>query len=262
MIEERDISFKPFECIGERGLKIHGVFHDVATLSPACVLFCHGFAGSHLGPAYLFVKISRALAVAGYSSLRFDFRGAGESEGLFRNMDTASMMEDLFSVTESLRQLHAPSRLVLLGHSFGGMVAARCAGQCDADGLILLSPVGDPEGIAKRREALVAAGPNADGNYENGPHEMSLSFLKHLKGYDPVEELCTSFKGPMLLMQGDADPSISTAESYRYVEQGRKASLDVEYHLLEHTDHNYYKVSDVNNVISTTVSWVKEHFGE
>lgn len=262
MIEARDINATPFEYTGENDLKIHGTYHGTHSESSPCIIFCHGFTGSHLGPAYLFVKLSRALAVAGFSSVRFDFRGAGESEGLFKDMNTASMMKDLTVVAENVRERYTPSKLLLLGHSFGGMIAARCAAPLSADGAILYSPVGNPEGIARRRKALIAAGPNTDGNYENGPHEMSISFLQHLKGYDPVEELYSGFKGPLLLIQGDADPSIAVEESYRYVERAQAASLHVDYHLLKNADHNFYRVADVNTVIATTVTWVKEHFGD
>ena len=261
MIEARDINANPFECTGEDGLKIRGTYHGTHAQSSPCIVFCHGFTGSHLGPAYLFVKLSRALAAAGFSSLRFNFRGAGESEGLFKDMNTTSMMNDLTVVANNVHERYKPLKLLLLGHSFGGMIAARCATSLSAEGIILFSPVGNPEGIARRRKALIEAGTNTNGNYENGPHEMSISFLHHLQGFDPVDELCSGFKGPLLLIQGDADPSISVDESYRYVERAQAASLQVEYHLLKNADHNFYKVVDVNTVITTTVSWVKEHFG-
>ena len=258
----RDIRFIPFECTTGGGLALRGVFHGVERDNAPCVLFCHGFTGHRLGPGYLFVKCSRALADAGIASARFDFRGSGESEGVFNEMNTATMMEDLAVVAATVRKQFRPHRFFLCGHSFGGMIAARSAGALQPDGLILLAPVGDPRGLVRRRKDLLEAGPNATGFYENGPHEMSLTFLDSLHGFDPAAELETTFSGSMLLIQGDCDHSISIDESYRYVASAGNASIPCRYHVLAGADHNFSRVADVRTVITTIVSWTKELSGE
>ena len=258
----RDNHFSTFEWLTDRNLRVRGSLHRVERVHAPCVIFCHGFTGHRLGPGYLFVKISRALADEGFSSVRFDFCGAGESEGQFNEMHTDTMMDDLKVVEKETMRLLAPSRLILLGHSFGGMIAARCAASTGADGLILLSPVGDPEGLIRQRKALLEAGPNHAGFYENGPHEMSLTFLDRMLGFDPVQELSSSYTGKLLLIHGDRDPSISVDESYRYVAMAGAASISADYHLLPGADHNYSRVTDVTTVVETCLSWIKEHFGE
>ena len=258
----RDIRFMPFECTAGDGLALRGVFHGVERDNAPCVLFCHGFTGHRLGPGYLFVKCSRALADAGISSVRFDFRGSGESEGVFNEMNTVTMMEDLATVTAVVRERFAPGKTVLCGHSFGGMIAARKAAALQADGLILLAPVSDPQGIVRRRRDLLEAGPNATGYYENGPHEMSLTFLDCLRGFDPAAELAASYAGRLLLLQGDSDPSISVDESYRYIRSAEQASIPCTYHVLSGADHNFSRVADVRTVVTTIVSWTKELSGE
>lgn len=213
-----------------------------------------------MGPGYLFVKIARVLNDAGYSCLRFDFAGSGESDGLFRDMTVATMERDLDFVIDELKIRHAPSRIILLGHSFGGMVAAMHAGKLFAKGLILLSPVGNPEGLIDRRKELLDAGANSDGLYENGPHEMSLKFLDGLRGFNPVTMCADTFKGSMLLIQGDQDQSIAVNESIQYKNSAEKTGVDVTYLPIEGADHNYSKVSYVKLVTSTVCDWTKEHF--
>ncbi|MBN1575719.1 MAG: alpha/beta fold hydrolase [Chitinispirillaceae bacterium] len=258
----RDDCFSTFECLIDNGLRLRGSLHSAGLPHAPCVIFCHGFTGHRFGPGYLFVKLSRTLADAGIASVRFDFCGAGESEGLFSEMHTETMMRDLRAVAADVRKRLAPARLILFGHSFGGMIAARCAKSTEADGLILLSPVGDPRGLIRQRKALLDAGTNRRGFYENGPHEMSLMFLDRLLGFDPVQELVSSFSGKMLLIHGDRDPSVSVDESYRYAAMAKEASIAAEYHLLTGADHNYSRVSDVTAVIDTTVAWIKEHYRE
>jgi hypothetical protein len=258
----RDTLFQPFECASSTGQAIRGSYHGVTAANAPVVIICHGFTGQRCGPGYIFVKLSRALADARIASLRFDFTGAGESEGCFSDMNTATMLADCATVaTETVRRF-APRKLILCGHSFGGMIAAHCAAKVHADGLVLLSPVGDPTGLVRRRKMLLDAGPNPSGFYENGPHEMSISFLDSLRDLDPVSEFETSYSGKLLLMQGDHDLSITVDESYRYITAARKKSIPAVYHLLEGSDHNYSRVSDVTRVITTIVSWIKEHFCE
>jgi pimeloyl-ACP methyl ester carboxylesterase len=224
------------------------------------VVFCHGFTGHRLGPGYLFVQLSRALARAGVSSLRFDFAGAGESDGLFRDMTVDAMRSDLLSAARLVRKRCAPSSLILLGNSLGGMIAALECAAIKPDGLALISPVADAQGIIKRRETIMKAGPNADGLFENGPHEMALAFLDGLKSIDPVAAVSGHFKGKLLLFQGDCDESITVGESARYVHESLKAGIETTYHVIRNADHNFSTVSHFKTLCSTITSWVKERF--
>ena len=118
-------------------------------LQPWCI-FSHGFTGHHLGPGYLFVRMSRELAAAGISSLRFDYGGCGNSDGLFREMTIATMRADLLSAVALVRSRFHPSAIVFIGHSMGGMIAALAA---DAvQGMVLLSPIAEPKGLMRTAE--------------------------------------------------------------------------------------------------------------
>jgi len=205
------------------------------------------------------VRISRALAAEGISSCRFDFSGSGESEGHFAGMTIATMQSDCLSAVRYIRRHYAPSHVILLGHSLGGLITSLCCNEAAADGLILISPVADPMGLVMRRQRLIEAGPNKDGYYENGPHEMSLSFLDSLEKIDPLQSL-TGYRGPLLLFQGDGDQSISVKESGRYIHWARRMGIDAEYHILRGADHNYSTVSHVKTLCNSIERWAKEHY--
>jgi acetyl esterase/lipase len=170
------------------------------------------------------------------------------------------MKTDLLSAVRHLRKTYAPSRIVLLGHSLGGMVAGLCCGVIKPDGLVLLSPVADPQGLIRRRAAIMEAGPNVRGFFENGPHEMSHEFLDGLKCVDPVAVTAAAFRGKLLLIQGDSDDSITVAESGRYAHAAGEAGIETEYHILKSADHNYSSVSHIQTICSTVASWAKERF--
>jgi hypothetical protein len=224
------------------------------------VIFSHGFTGHRLGPGYLFVQLSRELAEAGVSSLRFDFSGAGESEGLFKDMTIDSMRSDLVSAARLVRKRYSPSSIILLGHSLGGMIASLCCMDKRPDGLVLLSPVANPQGLIRRRKAIMEAGPNTNGFYENGPHEMALAFLEGLRTIDPVAAVKSHFRGKLLLMQGDRDDSIAVGESARYVHEALKTGIETVYQILRNADHNYSAVTHFKTICSIVTSWAKERF--
>ena len=116
---------------------------------PWCV-FSHGFTGHHLGPGYLFVRMSRELAAAGISSLRFDYGGCGNSDGMFREMTVATMQADLRSAVDLVRKECNPTAMIVIGHSMGGMIAALEAEIMQ--GIVLLSPIAEPQGLMQRRK--------------------------------------------------------------------------------------------------------------
>lgn len=240
--------------------KLRGSVHVAGTGTGPWVIFAHGLTGQRFGPHYLFVRIARELASKGISSLRFDFRGSGESDGPFHEMTFTTMKSDVHSAIRVVRRRYTPSHLVLVGHSLGGCVAACCANK-DIDGLMLLAPVASPQQMARRREDILERGPNERGFYEYGPHEMSMGFLDALRDVDPIAELAGGFRGGMVVIQGDADPSVSIRESGRYVHWAQKAGIDTGYHLLKDVDHNFSTVWSARTVCSTISTWVRERFG-
>jgi len=245
-----------------RGLMVRASLHfpkSEQTRGLPWIIFAHGFTGHRIGPNYLFVKIAESLSAAGICSLRFDFAGSGESEGRFSDMNISSMRSDLLSAVNYCRENFKPAFLGLLGHSLGGCIVALCARDAKTDGLILLAPVARPAGMLDRRkDTVLMAGPNKNGFYENGPHEMSLTFADDLRLYDPLLEL-EGFSRPMIIFQGDEDASISLAESGLYREWGRQAGIDVAYHVVSGCDHNFSTVPAVGFLRTTIPEWTTRH---
>ena len=97
---------------------------DFATVARGVVVVCHPhpqFGGTMDNKVVH--TISRAFLQLGYRSVRFNFRGVGESAGSFD--DGRGEIDDALTVIAAQRQPGLP--LALAGFSFGGYVAASAA---------------------------------------------------------------------------------------------------------------------------------------
>lgn len=104
------------------GIDVIGVLHLPLSSPAPCVVACHGMGASKDGDKYLL--LGRDFPEAGLALARFDFRGSGESGGLYRDATVASRIADLEAVLEHLaRDPALDGRFGLLGSSLGGFVA-------------------------------------------------------------------------------------------------------------------------------------------
>ncbi len=109
------------------GQKLFGMIHMPEGKGPwPGVVFCHGFTGHKIETHCIFVKLAREMCRRGIAVLRFDFRGSGESEGLFEEMTVQGEISDAGKALEFLAGYKGidPSRIGLLGFSLGGLVAS------------------------------------------------------------------------------------------------------------------------------------------
>lgn len=104
------------------GVDVVGVLHLPPSGPAPCVVACHGMGASKDSDKYLL--LGRDFPEAGLALARFDFRGSGESGGLYRDATIASRIADLEAVLEHLaREPALDGRFGLLGSSLGGFVS-------------------------------------------------------------------------------------------------------------------------------------------
>ena len=82
--------------------------------------------------------VARALRESGVATLRFNFRGVGQSDGVFD--DGRGELDDLRAVAAWARAQHPDKALWLAGFSFGAWVALRGAAGLNAGALISIAP--------------------------------------------------------------------------------------------------------------------------
>jgi len=88
-----------------------------AAASPApAVILCHGFSSHRDGFHYR--ALAERLAAAGLASIRFDFAGNGESEGVFNFGNYASEVADI-AAAQAFLEAGGRAVVALVGHSKG-----------------------------------------------------------------------------------------------------------------------------------------------
>jgi alpha/beta superfamily hydrolase len=82
--------------------------------------------------------VAKAFAEMGVTTLRFNFRGVGQSEGGFDH--GIGEVGDLLAAVEWLRARYPEAPLWLAGFSFGAFVALSAQARAQADRLLLVAP--------------------------------------------------------------------------------------------------------------------------
>jgi alpha-beta hydrolase superfamily lysophospholipase len=132
-----------------------------ATGGKGTIVIVHGL-GEHVGR---YAEVAARLNANGWSVVGYDQRGHGASPGERGRIAAADdLLADLAAALDDVRR-EAPKRVVLLGHSLGGLVAGRFvaaglesprpAWQRDVDALVMSSPALDI-GMTMGKRALLA----------------------------------------------------------------------------------------------------------
>ncbi len=234
------------------GQKVFAIFHVPKNFQPPfpAVLLCHGFGGNKSGKSRLFVKLSERLAEAGIASLRFDFRGAGDSEGSFQETTIQTLLQDAEAAFHFLSQ-HAAidsRRLGLLGRSLGGMIAILTAPQCGGiKALALWAPVFDAKPWFSKTGQEVK-------QFEHLGERLHQDFITQFALVDTQAALEVLDSVPLLHIQGEQDKAV---EKY-HVEQYEKTRKDVapitKFILLEKMDHEFSDPEKQELILKETVA--------
>ena len=142
------------------GVPLHGREWPV-TDATGTVLIVHGL-GEHIGR---YEAVAAQLNAWGWRVFGFDLRGHGRSGGVRGGLPNAeAMLRDLALMIDTARVV-ARGPLVLLGHSMGGLIAARFVAEGlqgqpapwsrEVDALVLSSPALDP-GMSRAQKWLLA----------------------------------------------------------------------------------------------------------
>jgi alpha/beta superfamily hydrolase len=133
-------TLKKFSIIGPTG-NLEGVAHLPDAQPRAIAVIAHPL--STMGGTMdnkVVTTLAKAFVELGFVSLRFNFRGVGNSDGQFDSGNGET--EDVLAAVRHARQEYGDLPLILSGFSFGGYVQARVAQQLQPHPhrLVLIAP--------------------------------------------------------------------------------------------------------------------------
>ena len=257
-----------FVSFTSEGMRIVGMIHiPEATPAPGIIL-CHGFTGTRVESHRLFVLAAREFCKQGFVVLRFDFRGSGESEGLFEHTTISGEMEDLKAAVSFLhkRKEALNQAIGVNGLSLGGAVVALTA----ADDLrirtvSLWSTPGtlSPESFRETVEQVLREPEAAlDKLLKQGYLDLSSGdrigkeFLMSLFEHDILNAVSRIAPRPLLIVHGTEDPTVPVWHAQELYE---KAGEPKDKFLVEGADHTFARWDWQTKVIEYTASWFKKH---
>src|ERR1700735_75098 len=145
MVQFTQVQQYPESVLAERagyfpvpGAHLYTVLHEVeAPLARA--LLIGSFASERHTSYRAWLQWARYLAARRIEVLRFDYRGVGESTGVFKEMDLHSWVDDVERLSAWVRKREGDVPLILHGLEMGGLLAANTFQSGDADALVLWS---------------------------------------------------------------------------------------------------------------------------
>ena len=214
------------------------------------VVFCHGFGGRKEGA--LFELITDSLQKHGVASIRFDFNAHGESEGKFEDMTVPNEIVDAKKVVEYVRDLRYVSKVALVGHSQGGVVAAMTAGELAEAGESVAAVALMAPAAVLRDDAIRGSTFGKQYNPLDPPEYVELwgpgqrlgrNYIKSAFSL-PIYETAAKYQGPAFIIHGNADRVVPYTYGLRFHQQWKGS----EFVMQEYFDHgfsqNVYRTTD------------------
>jgi hypothetical protein len=166
------------------GAHLYTVLHEVRD-PVARVLLVGPFASERHNSYLPWVRWARGLAAENIEVLRYDYRGIGESTGVFEQMTFADWSQDvrLLSNWFQSRSPHVP--LVLHGLGLGAVLAGRAFDEGIGEGLLLWSP---PANANQALRATLMRWVGLEQIFKFGDDRKSASdYIRELEQGSPLE---------------------------------------------------------------------------
>ncbi len=265
---QKDQSMKKLErpvVFNRDGIQLVGMIHIPEKTSPKypAVMLLHGFTGNKAETHFMFTKMARKLAKAGFVCLRFDFSGSGDSEGSFEEMTYLTELADAKAALKFLRQQPKVNveKIGVLGLSMGGGVAALLAGsEPDIKSLVLLSAVSRPEENFRKLLENIPKISKPDGSWylDNGGNAVGQKFFEVLPKARPLDVI-KNYSGHALIIHGNEDVVVPESAAYDYFDiLKNRDNCFTELKLVDGADHVFSSVALTDSLNQLVVKWFEK----
>ena len=223
-----------------------------------------------------FLVIADYLAKNGIASLRYDDRGVGNSTGTQKGATSRDFADDAEAGIAWLRNTHKFSRVGILGHSEGGMIAFMLGSAGAVDFIVSMA------GLGVRGDSLLAEQQNAQLQLYGRPASRTVKqvraevkmqpknvWLEYFIDYDPKSDIMNTAV-PVMAINGTNDMQVVSSSNLeaikKYLADGNRCNLIKEYpglnHLFQHcelaTSLDYYRIEETctPEVLKDIADWI------
>jgi alpha-beta hydrolase superfamily lysophospholipase len=269
--------------IGARGLRIHALTWVPAGTPTGVVVLAHGFA-EHTGR---YAAVAARLVADGIAVRAADHRGHGRSEGKRTSVVSfGDYVDDLATVIAQARARWPSLRVVLLGHSMGGLIALDLAVRPERaiDALVLSAPAACPREMSRftlvvgralsriapnigvlrlplnriSRDPVVVDAYNNDPLVFRTPIRARLG-AEWLDAMERVDAGLPSLRVPLLVMQGTADGLVDPGCGPHVYD--RAGSRDKTLKMYDGVWHEIFNEPERDQVLGDLTAWLRSHLG-
>ena len=235
--------------VNYRNHTLAGSAHLPDNATGDAVLLLHGFTGSRIEFAYLFVMLGRYLAAQGITVFRFDFVGCGESTGQFADLSIADQIMQTNTVLDELAERYPGLRWHLFGYSMGALATASViARRGDLASAILLAPAGT---VGQYLQQVMANSPRlANGSADFIGLEITPALVAEALAFD-LNATLTHTHTDLLVIHGGKDIVVKP-------EVGQQAAMAAHgrFELMPDADHGLCLATHRQEMAQTVAEWV------
>ncbi|WP_281292711.1 alpha/beta hydrolase [Kitasatospora viridis] len=222
----------------------------------------HGIAAD-LDEGGMFERLAESLVAAGFTVLRFSFRGHGESEGSQRGITISGELLDLQAALDRAQDEEAGAPLFVIAASFGAVATCLSLRWLSGKlaGLVLWNPVLDLRRTFLEPElpwGLENFGPEALKQQEesgvlllDGEFELSRVLFAEMRHWQPGESFVADATSA-LIVHGDQDSYVS----YDVAREAAARHGNCDFHTVRGSDHGFDSRDREDEAIEVTADWL------
>ncbi|GHH62495.1 alpha/beta hydrolase [Lentzea cavernae] len=243
------------------GVHLEAALHRASDNSRGTVVLAHGITVD-LDEGGMFVRLAEKLADNGFDSLRFSYRGHGNSGGTQAGTTIAGEMLDLQAAIEHALQA-LPGPLAIIAASFGAVSTSLSLPwiQQEVERIVLWNPVLD-----LHRTFVEPELPWGEENFSvdqqahlrtrgflliDGEFRLGRVMFAEFSRYQPVQDFVRDGR-PALVVHGDRDSYVS----YEVARDAAAARANCDFHTIAGSDHGFDSREREDEAIKVTVDWL------
>ncbi len=243
------------------GAHVYTVLHPV-TDPVARVLLVGALASERHFSYHSWVRWARYLAAGRIEVLRFDYRGTGESTGIFEEMSFEDWSQDVHLLAEWILGRSPRLPLLLHGLELGAILAGKCFQEGMGDALLLWSP---PVNANQVLRSTLLRWSGLEQLYESPENRKSVSaYIRELEQGSSIEVQGYRWSGRLWrdsfhfdLPADMADGSLA-GEAYKKPVKCVRFGKDAVCLTMPYL--RYEEVKDLSSLYSDTFNWVAGTF--